>query len=222
MSEVIDLGIDGDPFGKAWRNVMRARLENRADLPKFACAPLHELVRTQRLRKFEDRCRVVMYKTMDETFMANKEVIDEFLWMARNRLIMGSIRYGQIGDETKPKYDRFASIHRRMLLNFREPNMEHLIDIFNEVGLEYTEPFGPSVPKWSARDQIMYQYHDVLDLEEKQTVFAHTLALMEAYVLQGRPDALVGIGLIALGEYLVRHAAGQRPVASDDGPVHTS
>lgn len=222
MNELIHLGIDGDLQGGPWRSVMRHRLEQRAGLPKFESAPLPQLMQSQRLRKYEARVLEVLGKS--EQFDAlDMAIVRPFMQEARNRLVMGALRYGQIGDESKPKYDRFASIYRRMMVNFREPNMEHLVDIFNEAGLEYEEPFGSRFPFENEGEYVIrFDTNDILSLDEKKDVFASLMSFMHRHMIDGQPDHLVGIGCIVLSEYLFRYMRGQRIEAQDDGPIHTS
>jgi len=224
MNEPVEIGIDGDPNGKTWRSIMQTRLLNRFGLSKFDTKPLPELIQTQRIPEFEDRCKAILGDQSKITEGYNA-IVREFMQLARNRLIMGSIRYGQIGDLSKPKYNRFESIFRRMMLNFHEPNMEHLIDIFNEAGLEYTEPFGARLPAklmGHERISIRYKADDIIDLETKKDVFSAIMSYMAMYTEENVPDCLVGIAVTSILEYIERHRMGQRPVAQDDGPVHTS
>lgn len=73
----------------------------------------------------------------------------EFEKLMRNRLIMGSIRYGRMSHNGvpvagKPKYDRINSIRRR-LNDFEESgNMEHLVDISNLCLLMFEEKSHPN------------------------------------------------------------------------------
>lgn len=201
--------------------LMRHRLEERAGLSRFESAPLPQLMQSQRLRKYEARILDVLGKS--GLFGGDMPILRQFMQEGRDRLVMGALRYGQIGDPSKPKYDRLASIYRRMLANFQEPNMEHLVDIFNEAGLEYEEPFGSRFP-FEEDDKIVIYYDtkDVLSLNEMKDVFASLMSFMSCYTSQGEPEHLVGIGCVALSEYLFRYKRGQRLVAQDDGPIHTS
>ena len=50
--------------------------------------------------------------TLDE--LKKSEWSEEFETYMRNRLIMGAIRYGRIGDKNKPQYDRVKSMIKRL------------------------------------------------------------------------------------------------------------
>lgn len=71
--------------------------------------------------------------------------------LMRNRLIMGALRYGRLHAPGKPAYNRVASIVRRALNYERTGNLEHLVDIANEAGLEFTESFNP-LAHWETQD----------------------------------------------------------------------
>ena len=59
--------------------------------------------------------------------------------LMRNRLVMGAIRYGRMGEEGKPRYDRVSSMIKR-LSNFQENgNKELLVDVANLCMLEFVE-----------------------------------------------------------------------------------
>lgn len=77
----------------------------------------------------------------------------EFERLMKNRLIVGAMRYGKIGN---PKdFDRITSIEKRTQKYKNDPNKELLVDIANLCLLEYTEGEGywkpleetPRVPK---------------------------------------------------------------------------
>lgn len=75
--------------------------------------------------------------TFDE--LKETEWSKEFETYMRNRLIMGAMRYGKIGTKNKPKYDRVASMIKR-LNNFNTTgNKEFLIDVANLCLLEFVE-----------------------------------------------------------------------------------
>ena len=63
----------------------------------------------------------------------------EFEELMRNRLIVGSIRYGLLNDKTKRKYDRIDSVIKRAKLYQSTGNDEYLVDIANLVLLEFEE-----------------------------------------------------------------------------------
>lgn len=63
--------------------------------------------------------------------------------LMRNRLIMGSYRYGLL-HAPKPKWDRIASIRRRLDRYEQTGNTEHLVDVANLCLLEYEEGLHPN------------------------------------------------------------------------------
>jgi hypothetical protein len=64
---------------------------------------------------------------------------DAFERAMRDRLIMGSFRYGLIGADGKPQYDRVSCCERRLALYRETHNMEHLVDIANLCQMEFVE-----------------------------------------------------------------------------------
>jgi len=75
--------------------------------------------------------------TLDE--LQKTEWSNEFELLMRNRLCMGALRYGRIGANGKPKYNRIDSIIKRMN-KFRETgNKEYLVDAANLCLLEFVE-----------------------------------------------------------------------------------
>ncbi|MDD3037920.1 hypothetical protein [Bacteroides sp.] len=63
----------------------------------------------------------------------------EFEELMRNRLIMGAMRYGMIGANNKPDYDRVSSVIQRMKQFQKTGNKELLVDVANLCLLEFVE-----------------------------------------------------------------------------------
>ena len=63
----------------------------------------------------------------------------QFEKFMRNRLVMGSIRYGLLHAHGKQKYDRIQSCIDRLLLYKESHNMEHLVDVANLCLMEFEE-----------------------------------------------------------------------------------
>ena len=63
----------------------------------------------------------------------------KFEQLMRNRLIMGSIRYGQLNAPNKPQYDRIPSMIHRLELYQKDRNAEHLVDVANICLMEFEE-----------------------------------------------------------------------------------
>jgi hypothetical protein len=60
--------------------------------------------------------------------LKNSEWSDEFEQLMRNRLIVGSFRYGLLKDSDRPSYKRVSSIIDRLKLYLEDGNTEHLVD----------------------------------------------------------------------------------------------
>ncbi len=75
----------------------------------------------------------------------------EFEKLMRNRLIMGALRYGSLGEIGKPMYDRLTSIERRIQLYRETGNTEHLVDIANLAMVEFVEGTHP-LKHWESVD----------------------------------------------------------------------
>ena len=78
--------------------------------------------------------------------------------LMRNRLIMGSFRYGFIKDPNKPKFNRIGSIEKRIKLYKQTGNAEHLVDVSNIAMMEFEEQNHPNF-HWNALDDGT---HDVI------------------------------------------------------------
>ena len=61
----------------------------------------------------------------------------------RNRLVMGALRYGLLGDINKPQYDRIPSLLKRISEFQQTGNDEILVDIANIALLEFEEGAHP-------------------------------------------------------------------------------
>lgn len=67
------------------------------------------------------------------------EQCPEFEKLRQNRLVMGAIRYGLLGDKSKPQYDRVSCMIRRLNAYASDKNAEHLVDVANLAMLEFVE-----------------------------------------------------------------------------------
>jgi len=67
----------------------------------------------------------------------------EFEQAMRDRMVMGSFRYGRLGDAGKPSYNRCSSIRKRLNDYERCGNMEKLVDIANLCLCEFVEGAHP-------------------------------------------------------------------------------
>ena len=63
----------------------------------------------------------------------------EFEHLCMNRKVVGSLRYGRMGDPNKPKYDRARDMIRRLELYLKDGNAEWLVDVANIAELEFVE-----------------------------------------------------------------------------------
>lgn len=68
----------------------------------------------------------------------------EFERLCRNRMFMGGIRYGRLGAEGKPKYDRCKDIKRRITKYEETGNLEYLVDAANLCQCEFVEGDHPN------------------------------------------------------------------------------
>lgn len=75
----------------------------------------------------------------------------EFEQRMRDRLVMGALRYGQMGDPDKPTYDRISSVIRRLQAYRATGNLEHLVDAACLLLLEFVEGVHP-LRHWGASD----------------------------------------------------------------------
>lgn len=76
---------------------------------------------------------------LDYNQLRESEWSKEFENLMRNRLVLGAIRYGKIGDKNKPTYDRVGSIYSRLDKYLESGNREYLVDIANLAMLECLE-----------------------------------------------------------------------------------
>ena len=77
---------------------------------------------------------------------------DDFESKMRNRLIVGSIRYGLLGASGKPKYDRISDMIRRLEKYKETGNDESLVDVANLALCEFVEGTHPNKHFRSADD----------------------------------------------------------------------
>lgn len=63
----------------------------------------------------------------------------EFEQFMKNRLILGAIRYGQLGQANKPDFDRLEYIKRKISEYEYSGNLECLVDIANLALCEFVE-----------------------------------------------------------------------------------
>lgn len=75
----------------------------------------------------------------DLSSLRGSEWSDTFERLMRNRLLIGAFRYGKLGAEGKPSYNRCDDIRQRIDLHQESGNTEHLVDIANLCMLEFCE-----------------------------------------------------------------------------------
>lgn len=80
---------------------------------------------------------------VDLESLRDSEWSGEFETLMRNRLLMGSIRYGKIHQQGKSKYDRVSSMTKRLDMYNKTGNKEHLVDVANLCLLEFEECHHP-------------------------------------------------------------------------------
>lgn len=70
----------------------------------------------------------------------------------RNRLVIGSLRYGRMHDKKRTeRYDHISAIMKAAERYRKTGNQEELVDIANLAMLEFVRPSHPS-PCWSPTD----------------------------------------------------------------------
>lgn len=195
----IDLGFDGDPNGEEYRAIIRRRILARCVPPTVTRVPYEVLVTTERLVEFEQD----VFKDHDT------DLKREFVSYSRNRLIMGALRYGRLNEPNKSKYNRAVSMTRRWEAYKQDHNLEHLVDIYNEAGLEYTRPL--------YRPDELYGHTVEYD--------GHCLSFFLSR-LDVTPESRKGwLGCVGMACYF-EFAGPMFPDAAfssvDDGPVHTT
>jgi hypothetical protein len=67
----------------------------------------------------------------------------QFETYQRNRLVMGALRYGPIGNGQKSGYNRLAGIRKRLAQYEADGNTERLVDVANLALLEFIEGTHP-------------------------------------------------------------------------------
>lgn len=203
------LGIDGNPAGSADRENMRKHILMSSGVPLFGRpSPYDRLVQTEALTQFYQHTRRSV-KTIEEFYR-----MEHFYELSINRLVMGALRYGARDNPEKPKYNRVNSVQRRITAYMRDNNLEHLVDSYNEIGLEYTEPMRDRDRVRGIR--ILVKAPVEASAECKKFLSALYCAFQPVYVPEQLPDALVKVGRIILQEYL--HPSVPNPVfdAGDD------
>lgn len=81
---------------------------------------------------------------IDYNKLLKSEWSPEFEQLMRNRLIVGALRYGRLGNLNKPQYDRIASIITRANKYAIIGNSEYLVDIANLALCEFVEGNHPN------------------------------------------------------------------------------
>ena len=64
-------------------------------------------------------------------------IFEEFKALARNRMVMGAMRYGTLASENYKDYDHVSNYRGRLKLAFKTRNLEGLIDAYNIAYLHY-------------------------------------------------------------------------------------
>lgn len=66
--------------------------------------------------------------------------IRDFIQQMRNRMLMGSFRYGRDADPKKWRYNLLAGMRKKFLAYEETGNIEHLIDLANYCHMEFRRP----------------------------------------------------------------------------------
>lgn len=67
-----------------------------------------------------------------------------FIELMRNRMALGTYRYGDFRDPTQPRYDCVGSAQQRIQAYLNSGNTEHLVDAANLLGIEFEVGQHPS------------------------------------------------------------------------------
>lgn len=76
----------------------------------------------------------------------------KFERLQRNRLIMGSFRYGRLYDKNRPRHDNVKSMRKRLGQYLQTGNQELLVDVANLCMVEYVRPGSHPHPHWAPVD----------------------------------------------------------------------
>lgn len=87
----------------------------------------------------------------DLNSLRESEWFPEFEQLMRNRLVLGSFRYGLIEHKAKMNYRMFDYLREKVDVYAATGNKEALVDIANMAGLEFMFPSHPNA-HWSAGD----------------------------------------------------------------------
>lgn len=71
--------------------------------------------------------------------LAKSEWSSDFERLMRNRLLQGAFRYGRLGADGKPAWDRVQRAISCLLAYDATGNLEHLVDVANMTLLEFVE-----------------------------------------------------------------------------------
>ena len=82
----------------------------------------------------------------------------ELQTLMRQNLVMGAFRYGRLGAEGKPRWNRMKDIQRRLALYVQNHNLEHIVDCLNLAMCEYVEGYN-SPPSKVANDVYLGDSH---------------------------------------------------------------
>jgi len=86
----------------------------------------------------------IVPETPDYLALQRSEWSQEFETLMRNRLILGALRYGRLGAQGKPQYDRTGGIKDKLEQYETSGNLECLVDIANIALCEFVEGQHPS------------------------------------------------------------------------------
>jgi hypothetical protein len=92
----------------------------------------------------------MVYKNKEKNIPCNFKLLCKTEWdsqfekMMRSRLVMGAIKYGRLRKSDTPKYNRVASIKKRLKMYQDTGNGEHLVDIANIAMCEWIEQNHPN------------------------------------------------------------------------------
>ena len=111
---------------------------------------IHSLMRSRLLAQAGILPATVVPRTSIQELEAT-QWSPEFERLMRNRLLMGSMRYGRLGSPSKTQYDRVSSMASRLSTYRASGNLELLVDVANLALVEFIEGRHPK-RHWHATD----------------------------------------------------------------------
>lgn len=122
----------------------------------------------------------------------------ELQTLMRQNLIMGAFRYGRLGAEGKPRWNRMKDIQRRLGLYAQNHNLEHVVDCLNLAMCEYVEGYPLNPPCCDIPNRIFFLEGERLRLiSHGFFVYGYTKVVQPA----AREDNFLASGRLLVREF---------------------